>query len=724
MRLQGLGVLFALIVLPIILVLTYYIQLQVDTINLQNQYDSKLLKSTYDAMSAFEINTANEQLSSVSDSLRTIIEASTNVFFSTMATNFGISNASKSYVEPYVPAILYTLYDGYYINSPTKVPIVLTDSEGNAVSVGDKGVTKEGDHYKYVSNDKYLSYDDLEEQNKLDYGQLLYYLGNDTSDSKYTADITKAKFETKNVLKTYMPYSARYINETNKIDVTIIYTLDNYITVEGTINEIYYTKSGYLLPYQDTSNIELFDSNNNKLDLDSSNYNQNDVQEYIEQGNQFTVTLPDSNNKITIISDAGEEKKALEEQLIENPTDNDIQYKLDKMSAVVYYTKAKIFSDWVYENLTDIRESDLVEISGIKYQSINGEEDTTHNFNSDMHIFNTSENSENRIGEFAKDSSFYNHKLNVIKNSIQYNLNLAMSTYNANVSSIASDYAMPVISDEEWDKILTNVSIVSFMQGYSCGLKTYNNYKIVSSINNEISVDKDYIYYVKKGDFNNQSTEYHKIDCEKLLNNCTGINDEYIAFTSKEVKYDKIYDDTNSKYNYDHQNIACYDCINDGNYTSSDIFVDNDGDNIDTKKKKQSLRTAYYIGVAKCRNNLYKMNAVENSQGYEIVTDELNEKSIKFSTVKALEITYQGLIDNEESSTALFSCDIYDGSTKLNTESVLFVNNSANINTVIINLDSDVTGEDVFSKLVFQRIKSEDVHVDITGKIQDRIIRC
>ena len=122
MKLQGVSVIFALIVLPLILVLTYYIQLQFDTIDEQNKYDVKLLNSTYGDMSAFEINTANEDLSSVSDSLRTIIDASTNIFMNTLSTNLGMSNASKSYVEPYIPALLYTLYDGYYMSAPTRTP--------------------------------------------------------------------------------------------------------------------------------------------------------------------------------------------------------------------------------------------------------------------------------------------------------------------------------------------------------------------------------------------------------------------------------------------------------------------------------------------------------------------------------------------------------------------------------------------------------------------------
>ena len=116
MKLQGLSIIFGLMIIPIVLVVSYYIQMQVDTITLQTEYDSKLLDATYDAMMAFEINTANEDLSMVADSLRTIIDASTNVFVNTLATNLGLSNASKSRIEPYIPAILYILYDGYYIN--------------------------------------------------------------------------------------------------------------------------------------------------------------------------------------------------------------------------------------------------------------------------------------------------------------------------------------------------------------------------------------------------------------------------------------------------------------------------------------------------------------------------------------------------------------------------------------------------------------------------------
>ena len=110
MKIQSLAVVFAIIILPIVIILSYYIHAEVDTIAIQTSYDTKLIDSTHDAMVAFEINTANEDLSTVADSLRSIIEASTNVFFNTLATNLGISNAGNSAVDSYVPALLYTLY--------------------------------------------------------------------------------------------------------------------------------------------------------------------------------------------------------------------------------------------------------------------------------------------------------------------------------------------------------------------------------------------------------------------------------------------------------------------------------------------------------------------------------------------------------------------------------------------------------------------------------------
>lgn len=823
MKLQGISVLFALIVLPLILVLSYYIRLQVETINLQNQYDAKLLNSTRDALSAFEINTANEDLSSVSDSLRTIIEASSNVFINTLATNLGMSNASKSYIEPYVPSLLYTLYDGYYIYAPTRVPTLLTNDDGNSVAVGDIGVKYDGTYYTYTlthvsqeSQDNctvctknastvpvtynnngsgHITFDKTSDINNYlnynpgtnnfpikDYGQVLYV--SKTRPDRYTTNIEDAQLKTKNVLKSYMPYSARYKRGTD-FDISVVYTLDNYVTIEGTVGNIYYTKSGYLLPincFFNNSSTNLNDLTANNPDLARlRQYSQEDAKKIIESGESISLKLNDpdyTGNNHTVITSGGKGSyETISKEIvayntrIENAeyyqigisagvmtattpevtnfinnfrnetsltltsTDvvsqleeivvlsrsklNELQYELDKMSAMVYYVTGIIFTEWVQETLGDVQEKDLIEISGQEYRTVNGSELLTYKFDSDNKIFQITGVTEEGITEVPGDSVFTTHKLNVIRNSIQYNLNLAMSTYN-NMSLGNSSYAMPVMEQEEWQKILTNPSIVSFLQGYQCGLKKYNNYMIVSSTNNEISVSVEDIYFVKKENFSNEISDYHKNDCLKLLTegmeilnvNLSANLPEYIAFTSKEAKYDKIYNKHNSllAYQYDHKNYACYDCINDGNYEVNQIFKNAFGEykkldefgtevtiTVPEKEKKvsQNLVKAYYIGVGKCRNNLYKMNAIANPQGYEIIYNndpnnaEANitrDSSLPMNKVKAIEIV-TGTIKTTDSNETVLQYKVKYNGGYLTDEIYAISSNVVVDNTINVRLD-------------------------------------
>ena len=89
-------------------------------------------------------------------------------------------------------------------------------------------------------------------------------------------------------------------------------------------------------------------------------------------------------------------------------------------------------------------------------------------------------------------------------------------------------YSMPVLTDSEWDNILSKISIVSFMQGLDCGLDVYNNYEIAYSSNNELTVIPSEIYYVPVNSFNDGQSDYHRIDCPSLADS----NNGYIAFKS------------------------------------------------------------------------------------------------------------------------------------------------------------------------------------------------
>ena len=77
--------------LPISMVLTIYVQNQVETLELQVSYAFKLRNATYDAVKAFQLNTINSGSSDLANSKMRDIEASVNTFFNSIASNFNMS---------------------------------------------------------------------------------------------------------------------------------------------------------------------------------------------------------------------------------------------------------------------------------------------------------------------------------------------------------------------------------------------------------------------------------------------------------------------------------------------------------------------------------------------------------------------------------------------------------------------------------------------------------
>ena len=107
MKIQNLAVIFIIIVLPISMILTAYVQNQVETLELQVSYDTKLTNATYDALKAFQLNTVNSSTSDLANSKLRDIEASVNTFFNSIATNFNMAGYNQDILQQYVPAIVY-----------------------------------------------------------------------------------------------------------------------------------------------------------------------------------------------------------------------------------------------------------------------------------------------------------------------------------------------------------------------------------------------------------------------------------------------------------------------------------------------------------------------------------------------------------------------------------------------------------------------------------------
>ena len=172
----------------------------------------------------------------------------------------------------------------------------------------------------------------------------------------------------------------------------------------------------------------------------------------------------DNNNKKYIYD--SETKEYAENRLING--------KLYSTSAKEYYIYADKFTAWVKDNLGWITGDTVQNNNELKEQL------------GSTRIFEYIENPE------QKDSNFNEHRMAVIKNSIQSNLITAISTYNTHANTY--EYMLPQISEIDWYTITSKVCVMSFLQGIPIGTKYFNNYSVVSNSKNQEFIDKDSIY--------------------------------------------------------------------------------------------------------------------------------------------------------------------------------------------------------------------------------------
>ena len=557
MKIQHLAIIFIIIIVPISFAMSEYIQTQIDTIKLQTEYKEALNSATSAALKAFQINSINNKYSNISDSKIRDIEASINTFYNSLTTSMTQYVSSKSELSVFVPAIVFNLYDGYYIYS----------------SYNNVYTAPNGDNTKVKIDDNAKNYQDG--------------------------------------LHPYIYYSCKY--NINGEEIIVNYTLDNAITVYGKFNGKYQTKSGYLIDPGKVTNIDeakktltydgvvigpeiltehLLIANDNG-DVTSVNYNYivYKNRKVYQDGNTFNFFWY-NNGKKTYLQ--GEK-----ENFIKYIKDNKVGFQ--STSAYEYYKSAYDFSTWLIndsglknitqENMEDSLKKDFSANTGTKC------------------IFDTTQADNDPM---VSSSVFNEHRIAVIRKSIETNLTTAIANYNLQSGS-TYEFVMPKIDEVSWYSIENNVSIISFMQGMPIGQKYFNDYSVITNTKNEEVINSQSVYVVAKNKDGNY--EYHQPGCKVLIDNSNKITGVYtnLSFSRQTLKVSE------DSYRYFYPQArkgktttGCYNCIVNasGDYNIDDIIKGevegyNTGNN---KKKLNILRERYLTGLARERYDLYKSN--------------------------------------------------------------------------------------------------------------------
>lgn len=614
MKLQTLSVIFVIILIPVIIITSYYIQLQSDTINLQTSYTSKLLDATKAAMEAFEINTVqlNSAFSETADSKRRDTMASINTFTTSLANGLGVGGAGNEYILSYVPAIAYTLYEGYYIYAPAETRKTIKDENGVTV---------------FFSADNEHIVTSLSNLNE---GDILYEPadhataeGNYNGES-FTTKMEDAATEYKHVLKPFTSYSERLTDSTKNVDVTINYTLDNYIRVYGTVEgddgstTEFVSKSGYLI---NTNKVQHFGSERiSDLSITSEKggaahsiepeilheevvyftygpdglrhwenanmyqyvYDVNKNKIYWDGSNWFKISATGERNNIDDLTTPVYKELSVPRKVPGTPTMTYAKYYCDLKTGTWY----SIQNDDV-STKTEVPISEITNKLGSTPELT--EDYSAINYYVESYIFTkwiqdkigNAETEPDELGNTEKpfddissedaekyDSDFFEHKSKVIQETLNADLKQCITSYSRNAGGY--QYSIPEIKETDWDQILKNVSIVTFFQGVPAGTKYYNNYAIATSTNNKEFVDPEQFYFINY-DVADDADEAHKELCEHA-NETNYRGHRNIDFMQK-----SFFDEDNTHYYTPHKQTLDYECLIDLSKYKSDY---NSGANV------------------------------------------------------------------------------------------------------------------------------------------------
>lgn len=459
---------------------------------------------------------------------------------------------NRDILSDYVPALVYTMYDGYYIYSPYTNTLDTTN-DNEIPTTGEDGMPVD----PITGSDK----------------EVANQLGEDS---------TYHDGEKLSGLKPYIYYSCRYQMGQNNFVIT--YSLDNYITIQGIINDEWVNDSGYLL-----DNIQVSENNVTYRGVSI------DADEKLKE----TVCLPDSGdlkeyeyiklNGVKYYNDNGNWFSIMNGEKL--PQEG---FEPETTAAIEYYKDANLFKERIMNEykLSELKASHAVDEKGAQLKDENGQ---LKFGNYKIFDFGGAD-SEKSIED--PDSNFNEQRLAVIRYSIEKNLSIAIANYN-NYESGTANFMMPKLKEDEWDKIVNNVSIISFLQGLNIGGKIYNGYSIVTNNKNQEVVSEDSIYIVT------DDNEYHKAN-EKDLEKKNIIVGAYfnIDFERKSVTTKK-----GTIYFYPKQYggkvpLGSYGSI----VTQNEVEVTDNFYKYIANKRNVPLAQKYFTALGRERYGMYKTN--------------------------------------------------------------------------------------------------------------------
>lgn len=223
-----------------------------------------------------------------------------------------------------------------------------------------------------------------------------------------------------------------------------------------------------------------------------------------------------------------------------------------------------------------------------------------------------------------ENSAFSQHKRTIIKNKIENVLNSSITAYSKR--TFGKNYKMPKLSEEDWQKVYSNISMISFFQGKNIGLTKYSGYCVLNSTNSNEYVNSNLMYFIGE-----ESKTYHDIRCTQKGENLKGYKvgdfkkvkkERSVTVETKDGKEEKT---TEYYYEYNHKELACYNCINGSLNTNQTVY-----DYINSSNVSDKIKTAYWTSLARERHTTakildtqcvitYNLTGLTHSQSAEVV---------------------------------------------------------------------------------------------------------